>query len=312
MKIAEEPPQGKTSTKKIKQPKTPVAMRSIDKVGALYAWPMGVWFSIFFLVPILIILVYSFLTKALYGGVIWQFSLKAYHDMFKLSYLKIFLRTLYISITASVITIGIALPAGYAMAKSRHQTLMLFLVIIPFWTNSLVRIFAWMNILGNEGFINAMLLKLGIISEYAKLLYNTKAVILVSVYMYLPYALLPIFTAVDKFDFSLLEASRDLGATKMQSMFKILIPNIKSGILTALVFTFIPIFGAYTVPLLVGGKDSYMIGNIIVDQVNKTRNWPLASAFSVIITIISALGVLLMTTSSQKEAAAKKTEEGHQ
>lgn len=310
MKIAEEPPQAKD--KKIKTPKTPAAIRSIDKIGALYAWPMGVWFSVFFLVPILIILIYSFLTKALYGGVIWQFSLKAYHDMFKLSYLKIFLRTLYISVVASVITIGIALPAGYAMAKSRHQTLMLFLVIIPFWTNSLVRIFAWMNILGNEGFINAMLLKLGIISEYAKLLYNTKAVILVSVYMYLPYALLPIFTAVDKFDFSLLEASRDLGATKMQSMFKILIPNIKSGILTALVFTFIPIFGAYTVPLLVGGKNSYMIGNIIVDQVNKTRNWPLASAFSVIITIISTLGVLLMTTSSKKEAATKKTEEGRQ
>ena len=124
--------------------------------------------------------------------------------------------------------------------------------------------------------------------------------------MYLPYAILPIFTAVDRFDFSLLEASRDLGATKPQSIYKILLPGIKSGIISAIIFTFIPIFGAYTVPNIVGGKDSYMIGNIIVDQVQKTRNWPLASAFSMVLTLISMLGILWMLYSNKKEADLKK------
>src|SRR5574344_401928 len=109
------------------------------------------------------------------------------------------------------------------------------------------------------------------------------------------FAILPIFTAIDRFDFSLLEAARDLGATKFQSILFVLIPGIKSGIISALIFTFIPIFGAYTVPLLVGGKDSYMLGNIIVDQVQKTRNWPLAAAFSMVITLISVIGIMMIS-----------------
>ena len=192
------------------------------------------------------------------------------------------------------------------MARSRHQTLFLFLVIIPFWTNSLIRIFAWMSILNNDGILNQLLMKLHLIKDYVPFLYNTKAVILVSVYMYIPYAILPIFTAVDRFDFSLLEAARDLGATKPQSMFKVLIPGIRSGIISALIFTFIPIFGAYTVPLLVGGKDSYMLGNIIVDQVQKTRNWPLAAAFSMVITLISVIGIMMITRTNTKDAQLKK------
>jgi len=124
--------------------------------------------------------------------------------------------------------------------------------------------------------------------------------------MYIPFAILPLFTTIDKFDFGLLEAARDLGATKPQAIAKVLIPNIRSGIVTAVIFTFIPIFGAYTVPLLVGGKDSYLIGNIIVDQVTKTRNWPLASAFSLIITLLSTLGVVWMMTSTARERARLK------
>ena len=274
-------------------------------LGIRYAWPMGIWFTVFFVAPLVIITIYSFLKKGLYGGVVWEFSLEAYSQMFSRSYGIVFLRTLWISVFASIITILIALPCGYAIARSKRQTLLLMLIIIPFWTNSLIRIFACMSILGNDGLINTVLLKLGIIDDYLPLLYNQRAVILISVYMYLPYAILPIFTAIDRFDFSLLEASRDLGATKVQSMIKILLPSIKSGIITALIFTFIPIFGAYTVPLLVGGKDSYMLGNIIVDQVNKTRNWPLAAAFSMIITIVSTAGVLWMMSSSKKDAALK-------
>ena len=286
------------------------ASRSRTSIGTLYSWPMGAWFSLFFVVPLLIILLYSFLKKGLYGGVEYKFTFDAYIKMCNLSYFKIFGRTLYISVLSTLITILLALPCGYAMARSRHQTVFLFMVIIPFWTNSLIRIFAWMSILGNEGFINQILHILGLTESYLKLLYNQQAVILVSVYMYLPYAILPIFTAIDKFDFSLLEAAQDLGAGKLTAIWRVLLPNIKSGIVTALIFTFIPIFGAYTVPLLVGGKDSYMIGNIIVDQVNKTRNWPLASAFAMIITVVSTAGVLWMMSSSKKEASLKTKADG--
>lgn len=274
--------------------------------GILYAWPMGLWFVVFFLIPLLIITAYSFLKKGVYGGVTLPFTLQAYRDMFKASYGILILRTIKIAAISTLITVLISLPCGYAMARSRHQTILLFLIIIPFWTNSLIRIFAWMSILNNDGTINQILVHFHLVKNYAKLLYNQNAVILVSVYMYLPFAILPIFTAVDRFDFSLLEAARDLGATKMQSMTKVLIPGIKSGIITAIIFTFIPIFGAYTVPLLVGGKDSYMLGNIIVDQIHKAKNWPIAAAFSMVITIVSIAGILWM--SRTVKPAAKKNE----
>jgi len=280
--------------------------------GFRYSLPMGAWFTLFFILPIGIIITYSFMKKGLHGGVIPQFSLDAYIQMMNASYGKLFIRTLWVTFIATVLSIAIALPCGYAMARSKMQTILLFLVIIPFWTNSLIRINAWIAILGNEGFINETLRNLGIIKEGLPLLYNQSAVILVLVYMYLPYAILPIFTAMDKFDFSLLEAARDLGATKSESMFKVLLPNVRSGIVTAIIFTFIPIFGAYTVPLLVGGKDSYMIGNIIVDQVTKVRNWPLASAFSMVITVVSTAGVLWMMGTATREAARTKAAVGKQ
>ena len=278
--------------------------------GPVYAWPMGLWFTVFFVVPLLIILVYSFLKKALYGGVDWQFSLEAYRQMFNPNYAIVLFRTIKLALISTLITILLALPCGYAVARSSKQTLILILIMIPFWTNSLIRIFAWMSILSSDGVLSSLLRQWGILKETTTLLYNQGAVVLVSVYMYLPYAILPIFTSIDRFDFSLLEAARDLGATKTESMFKVLLPSIKTGIITAIIFTFIPIFGAYTVPLLVGGKDSYMIGNIIVDQINKTRNWPLAAAFSLVITVLSMLGVLWMLLSNKKDANLRIAKEG--
>lgn len=277
-----------------------------SKRGALYAWPMGGWLVAFFIAPIAIIIVYSLLKKGLYGGVEWQLSFKAYRQMMNAKYGALVLRTLRISILATAITILLALPSGYAIARSSKQTLLLFLVIIPFWTNSLIRVFAWMSILNNDGVLNQILMALHLEDDYTQFLYNQGAVILVSVYMYVPYAILPIFSAIDKFDFSLLEAARDLGATKMQSVMRVLLPGIKSGVVTAVIFTFIPIFGSYTVPLLVGGKDSYMLGNIIVDQVQKTRNWPLAASFSMVITLISMAGILIMNHVSSEERKKDK------
>jgi spermidine/putrescine transport system permease protein len=274
--------------------------------GTLYSSPMAVWFTIFFLAPIFIIIIYSFLKKGLYGGVEWEFSLDAYRYLKSSVFLNITLRTVFTSFIATVITIFIALPCGYCMARSKHQTLFLLLIIIPFWTNFLIRVFAWMNILGNSGFLNEMLLRLGLIKDYIPFLYNQKAVILVLVYMYLPYAILPLFSTIDKFDFSLLEAARDLGANKILSMIKVLLPNIRGGIFTAILFTFIPIFGAYAVPLLVGGMDSYMLGNIIADQLLKSRNWPRAAAISMVLTLVTTLGVVWMMYVQKRDKEASR------
>jgi len=275
--------------------------------GPLYSSPMAIWFSLFFMVPIAIIIFYSFLKKGLYGGVEWEFSLDAYQYLADPVFLSITLRTIITSLIATVITILIALPCGYCMARSKHQTLYLLLIIIPFWTNFLIRVFAWMNILGNNGFLNELMLRMGLIKDYIPFLYNQNAVILVLVYMYLPYAILPLFSTIDKFDFSLLEAARDLGANQFVSILKILLPNIRGGIFTAILFTFIPIFGAYAVPLLVGGKDSYMLGNIIADQLLKSRNWPRASAISMVLTLVTTAGVLWMMY-VQKRDASRNTE----
>jgi spermidine/putrescine transport system permease protein len=280
--------------------------------GPLYSSPMAAWFSLFFLAPIIIIILYSFLKKSLYGGVEMEFSLDAYRYLSDKTFLSIALRTVITAVVATVITILVALPCGYFMAKSNNQNLLLLLVIIPFWTNFLIRVFAWMNILGNSGFLNELLLRVGLIDNYIHFLYNQKVVILVLVYMYLPYAILPLFSSIDKFDFSLLEAARDLGATKFIAMIKVLLPNIRGGIFTAVLFTFIPIFGAYAVPLLVGGKDSYMLGNLIADQLSKSREWPRASAISMVLTVLTTAGVLLMMNVQRRDASRTVDASGDQ
>jgi spermidine/putrescine transport system permease protein len=272
-------------------------------LGTLYSGPMAIWFTLFFMAPIFIIIIYSFLKKGLYGGVEPVFSLDAYQYLGDRIFLSITLRTVITSTVATIITILVALPCGYYMAKSKNQTFLLLLIIIPFWTNFLIRVFAWMNILGNHGFLNEFLIRIGLINDYIHFLYNQKVVILVLVYMYLPYAILPLFSSIDKFDFSLLEAARDLGASKLTALIRVMLPNIRSGIFTAVLFTFIPIFGAYAVPLLVGGKDSYMLGNIIADQLSKSRNWPRAAAISMVLTVVTTAGVLLMMNVQRRDAS---------
>jgi spermidine/putrescine transport system permease protein len=292
------------------EPQVAAGQPAKRNLGLTYSLPMAAWFTLFFLIPIIIIVIYSFLKKGLYGGVEWIITFDAYRSLTTPSFLHITGRTLVISVIATVITILIALPCGYFMAKSKNQTFLLLLIIVPFWTNFLIRVFAWMNIMGNNGFINEFLMRFNLINEYIPFMYNQKAVTLVLVYMYLPYAILPLFATIDKFDFSLLEAARDLGATKFVSMIKVLLPNIKSGVFTAVLFTFIPIFGAYAVPQLVGGKDSYMLGNIIADQILKSRNWPLASAISMVLTMVTTFGLLIMMIMQRRETSRLTADTG--
>ncbi|MGL6119831.1 MAG: ABC transporter permease, partial [Fusobacteriaceae bacterium] len=204
-------------------------------------------------------------------------------------FFKILIRTIYISLIITLITVALGIPTAYYMARSKYKKELLFLIIIPFWTNFLVRIYAWIAILGNNGFINSLLSKIGI--HPIQFLYNSWAVIIISVYTSLPFAILPLYAVVEKFDFSLIEAARDLGATNRQSFFKIFIPNIKSGIITAVLFTFIPNLGSYAVPKLVGGTKTIMLGNVIAQHLTVTRNWPLASLISATLILVTSLTI---------------------
>ncbi len=262
--------------------------------GGLYAAPSIFWLSVFFIAPLAIIVAYSFMTPGQRGGIEWTPTLEAYRAIANPTFAKVTLNTILVAIGATAITMLIAIPCGYYMARSAHQNILLMLIMIPFWTNFLIRIYAWIAILGNEGFLNDILLATGLAKESIRFLYNRTAVMLVLVYTYLPYAILPLYSTIDKFDFGLLEAARDLGATKLKAINRVLLPNIKGGILTAFLFTFIPIFGAYAVPLLVGGTESYMLGNLIADELTKSRDWPLASAISLVITLVTTIGVMLL------------------
>lgn len=278
------------------------ADRQKRALGWTYMGPITLWLSFLFLVPLVIILAYSVLARGLYGGVEPVFSLDAYVTLANPLFLRVALTTIQISIIATVITIAIALPAAYYMARSGKNWLIL-LIIIPFWTNFLIRIYAWIAILGNNGFLNSLLVGLGITEEFTQFLYNRGAVITVLVYTYLPYAILPLYSTIERFDFTLLEAARDLGASHAQSLAKVLVPAIKSGIVTAVLFTFVPTFGAYAVPQLVGGQDSYMLGNIIARELTVTRNWPLSSAISVVITVVTTAALLIYLSLQRRRAA---------
>jgi len=276
--------------------------------GRVYTTPITLWVSLFFVVPVVIVFLYSFMRKGLYGGVERGFSLEAYRALLNPVFGQVALTTLWISFISTALTLVLALPCGYYMARSSRKNLLVMLIVIPFLTNFLIQIYAWIAILGNNGFLNDLLARLGLTRNYVQFLYSKTAVIVVLVYSYLPYAILPLYSTIEKFDFSLLEAARDLGATHRQSLRRVLLPNIRGGIVSALLFTFIPTFGAYAVPQLVGGKDSYMLGNIIARELTVTRNWPLASAISMLITLVTALslGVYLFVNRPH----GKGTEEG--
>lgn len=259
------------------------------------------WLIIFFVLPLIIILSFSFLEKTPYGGVSFSFSLEGYKSLLTVGYLKILWRTVWISVISTFITVLLALPAAYYIAKSKFKNLLLILVVIPFWTNSLIRIYAWIFVLGNNGILNQFLRFLGLVDSHIQFLYNPWAVILVLVYTYLPYAIIPLYASIERLDNSIFEAALDLGCSKRKAFFKVLIPNIKTGLITSIIFVLIPSMGSYAIPDLVGGVNSKMIGNEIARQLTTAKNWPAASAISSVLTVITLLGVISFVRNNKKE-----------
>ena len=270
-------------------------MKKQKDLRNLYYLPLTIWMTLFFAIPTAIIVYFSFLKKGPYGGIVsyTSYSLKAYKELITPELLKIVLKTFNISVVITEVVIFLSIPTAYFISRSKYKNLWLLLIVIPFWTNFLVRIFALVGLIGNNGIINKFFMRIFNLSAPIPLLYNRVAVVIVSVYIFMPYAILPLYTAIEKFDFSLIDAARDLGANKYQALYKVFLPGIKGGIITAVILTFIPAIGSYAVPDLVGGTDGIMLGNVIASKMFVLRDWPSASAMSTLFIIITVIGVLI-------------------
>lgn len=270
--------------------------RSIKEI--IFTFPSFIWLTIFFLLPTVIICIYAFKPADVYGAVQKGWTLSTLNQLGNIYFYKLIWRSLWISISSTLICLLMAVPMGYQMATSqpRLRHLMLMLIVIPFWSSFLIRIYAWKTILHPEGFFHQALAAIGLISPSTPLLYTNFSVIIVMVYTFIPFALLPIYTSAVKFDFQLIEAAMDLGASRFNAIRKVFIPGVKKGILTAALMVFIPAVGTYVIPDLVGGVNSDMIGNKIAQKTFAERNIPEASAIAMILNLIILipLGILVL------------------
>jgi spermidine/putrescine transport system permease protein len=277
-------------------------MNKLTLKEILSSIPSLVWLFVFFLAPTCIIFIYSFKPSGLYGGIESGWTLKTLQSLANPYFFILLFRTLWISTLTTLICLFLALPMGYQIAtsKSRWRHLMLMMIVIPFWSSFLIRIFAWKTILHPEGFLHLFLETIGILSPNTPLLYTNFAVIVVMIYTLLPFALLPIYTSASKFNFQLIEAAMDLGATRFMAFAKVFVPSIKKGITTAAFMVFIPAFGTYVIPDLVGGINSDMIGNKIAQKTFAERNLPEASAISLVLCLIILIPLGLMAAYAKR------------
>jgi len=253
------------------------------------------WLALFVLAPTLLVLAIAFRTTDPSGGIGAGWTLDQFRVFGEKSMHILLWRTLWISILTTALCMILALPVAWFISRASAiwRPRLLLLVIVPFWTNFLIRVFAWNQILHSEGGLARFLRSVHLLGENDSLLFNSGAVVLVSVYTYLPFAILPLYAAAEKFDFSLLDAARDLGATAFRAFWSIFLPGIRKGITTALVIVFVPMLGSYVVPDLVGGADGQMIGNKIAQRNFSDRNFPAASALSAVLTLAVLAPMLL-------------------
>jgi spermidine/putrescine transport system permease protein len=249
--------------------------------------PSFFWLFILFVIPSLIVLAIAFKPPTPYGGIGEGWSLETIRSLGNPNYPAIVWRTLWLSGATTAICLLLAIPVGYYIARvrGRKRDRLLLLVIVPFWTSFLVRIFAWKVLLHPEGLIKQLLVALHLAAPDATLLYTSGAILLVLVYTELPFAILPIYAAAEKFDYRLIEAARDLGAAPFRAFVQVFLPSIRRGVLTAALVTLIPALGSYVVPDIVGGPTSEMIGNKIAQRTFSDRNLPHASALSVVLAL---------------------------
>ncbi len=257
--------------------------------------------------PLLIMLVYSFLKAAPYGGVVWEPSIDGWFGVFlkkdifdgtisiATAHLSILWRSVNLSIQSTLLALILGFPTAYFIATRSVQTrnLWLFLITIPFWTNLLIRTFAIMQVIRDQGIINNFLIGWGLIESPIEMLYTDFAIMLGMTYVYLPLMVLPLYASIEKLDFRLVEAAYDLYATRLRVLWRIIIPLVRPGIVAGSILVFVPSLGAYVTPRVLGGGKHLMLGNLIELQFGQGRNWPLGAALSIFLLCV-VMGALLI------------------
>ncbi|MBO9439906.1 MULTISPECIES: ABC transporter permease [unclassified Sulfitobacter] len=265
--------------------------------------------------PLLITLFYSFLTPGDYGGVVWDFSTDAWfgvlmqRDIFddtlgwSDAHLSIFWRSLKLSILTTLACLFFGFPTAYFIATrpKKQREFWMLLIIIPFWTNLLIRTFAILELIRNEGTVNSILIALGIIDEPIQMLFTEFSIILGMVYVYLPLMVLPIYASLERLDFRLVEAGYDLYATRFHVLRRVILPLVKPGVIAGSILVLVPSLGAYVTPRVMGGGNQLMIGNLIELQFGQGRNWPLGAALSITLLAIVMVALLAYVRAAGNE-----------
>ncbi|MBN1136926.1 MAG: ABC transporter permease [Anaerolineae bacterium] len=257
--------------------------------------PSLFWLIVFFVLPLVIVFVYSFLKRGPYGDIRWEFNLQNYVRFFDPLYLKIFLRSFKIAAITTVVCFLLGYPMAYWLATrpKKWRNTLLLLIMIPFWTNFLIRTYAWILILQDTGLVNQFLLNLGIIGKPLSLFGTETAVIIGLVYGWFPDMVLPCYAALERLDFSLVEAAEDLYANEFRAFLRVIFPLSLPGVVAGSILVFVPSLGAYITSDLLGGAKSVMIGNVIQSQFLSVRDYPFGSAFSFVLMAIMLIATLL-------------------
>jgi spermidine/putrescine transport system permease protein len=265
--------------------------------GLFLISPANIYLFIFIVLPLILVAGLSFLSRGTYGQVEFRFDITNYTRLFDPLYGKILLFSLGVGLGTTVICLVVGYPLAYflAHAPTKQRSLLLFLILLPFWTNFIIRIFAWMIILRSGGVLDSLLQWLHITQAPLNLLYSPTAVMIGMVYEYLPFVVLPLYTSLEKIENSLLEAASDLGAPPWKAFLRVTLPLSVPGMIAGTILTFIPSMGMFVVPDILGGAKTILIGNVIRNQFLTARDWPFGSAASMILMLLTMIFTLYYT-----------------
>lgn len=253
------------------------------------------WLGILALIPMVLVLITSFLSHDDHHLVTFHFTLENYTNLGRYVYYRILLQSLGLAFSVTFICLIIGYPTAYFISQlpKRFKPLLMLFVVLPFWTSSLIRTYAILAILKTKGLINSVLLGLGIIHQPLQIIYTNTAVLIGCVYDLLPFMVLPLYTSIDKLDKRLIEAARDLGANRLRLLFRIILPLTLPGIIAGSLLVFLPTMTLFYIPTLLGGAKSMLMGNLIENQFLMMRNWPGGAATSVVLTVFMLLLVAI-------------------
>lgn len=271
---------------------------SLTRHPSILLLPTLILLGVFFCIPVFLMFGVSLASRGLYGGIEWTLNFENYQRLADPLYWNIYGRSLFLAGATTVVCLAVGFPLAYVMARSspRMQTILLLLVMIPFWTNFLVRTYAWIFLLRTEGFFNSMLMHLRILDAPLDLLYTNGAVFIGLVYGYLPFMILPLYVAIERISPSLEEAALDLYASSFSVFRHVVIPLARPGIVAGCILVFIPSVGAFITPHLLGGGKSMMLGTLIQHEFLVVRDWPFGSAISfVLMLLVVVVGIPMFT-----------------